>query len=107
MGAPFVAITGRTVRRIAIGGEVARYFVAGRAGLVGERHVHPVIQERIRIVVRLLGLRAIEGERDLVPLFEFATYHSGGVQLGGGGAKRARHEDRSKQVSNHSFNEVI
>ena len=93
MRAPLVAGTGGGVRGIAIGGEVARHLVTGCTGGVRERHVHPVIGERIRVIVRLARLRSVERERDFVPLLKFAADHGGGVELDSGGAQRDRQQN--------------
>ena len=62
---------------VSVGGEIARDGVCGRARLVSEGDRQAVVQERIRRVRCLVGLRTYEGERNFVPLAKFSGDRNG------------------------------
>src|SRR5262245_56175077 len=76
MRPPLIARCRGSLGRIAVSSEIGRHDVPRRSGLVRERHRHPVVDEWIRTRSRLVGLRAVERQRDLLPLTKF-TRHDG------------------------------
>ncbi|OPZ07036.1 MAG: hypothetical protein BWZ10_02907 [candidate division BRC1 bacterium ADurb.BinA364] len=83
MRSPLIARIGRGVGRVAVGGVIPRHKI-GLAGFGAfEFHVQPVIQERNRIGL-LAGVGAVESQRDLVPLLQFAFDARLRLRPGGG-----------------------
>jgi hypothetical protein len=90
VGPPGTAGGGRAVRRVAVGGVVARdHQRLAAAGMV-ERHLEPVVGEGIRRG-GFAGGRAVEAERHLVPLAQLA------LKGGSGGGERGRGQRDEKQ----------
>ncbi len=90
---------GRGLAGVAVRGEVPGHVVRGRAGLVGEAHGEPVVEERVGGGVPLACEGAVERERHRVPLPELAGHGggSGGRGRRAGGAQPCdRHERRSR-----------
>ena len=83
MRAPFRARLGGGVGGIAVGGEVTGHGVSRRTGFVGEGDGQRAVREGIRFIVQFVRIRPVEGQRDLVPLLEFAgdDHRAGAVGL--------------------------
>lgn len=90
MDKPDVPGVGARLGRIPVGGVVARYKVSRVAVLEG--HVEAVVGERIG-VGGFGGIRSLEGDGDLVPLFEFAEDLAAAASARDRRAERCRVQD--------------
>ena len=106
MRAPFRPGLGGSVRRIAVGGEVTGHSVLRRTGFVREGHGHPVVREGIRLVVALVRERSVEGQRDLVPLLEFAGDGDCTLAIGLAGLDEWRERFRRAALGGGVFVEI-
>ena len=75
--APLRAFLRRGLARVAVGGEVAGHVVDGGARLVLEPDGEAVVEEGVGPGVALPRERAVEGQRDLVPLLQLAGDRAG------------------------------